>query len=91
MGKEGSPLRISSHAAWMTAPALVVTCLSRPWRRQIEAALAPFDEDAPEINQDKMKHERMGLPHNRNRKATGRADRLRRLSQGMPSFACVRS
>jgi hypothetical protein len=40
--------------------------------RQIEAGLASFDEDDPEIKEDKMKHERMGLPHKR--KATGRAD-----------------
>jgi hypothetical protein len=74
-------MRISPHAAWMTAPALVVTCLSRPRRRQVEAGLAPFDEDDPEINQDKMKHKRMGFSHNRKRKATGRADRFRRVSQ----------
>jgi hypothetical protein len=33
--------------------------------------------DDPEINQDKMKHEWMGLPYNGKRKATGRADRFR--------------
>jgi hypothetical protein len=91
IGKGGCPLRISPIAAWLTVPALVVTCLSRPRRPLIEAGLAPFDEHDPEINHDKMKHERMGLPHNRKRKATGRADRFRRVSQRTPSFACVRS
>jgi hypothetical protein len=61
MGKGGCPLRISPHAAWMTSPTLVATCLSRPRRPQIEADLAPFDEDDPEINQDKMKRERKGF------------------------------